>query len=80
MISINEKTVHVEGDPIAVSAELSGVMTGVYRIARESVGEKAALALMVKVVQNVIQHEKIRTTDILEAIRDVEAVDDVLHG
>lgn len=80
MISIIGKTIHVEGDPIAVTAELCGVMTGVYRIARENLGEKAALALMVKAVQNVIQHEKIRTTDIIEAIRDVEAVDDVLHG
>ena len=82
MFSTNEKynSVLVEGDPVAVSSELCGVMVGVYRIARENVGEKIALALMVKVVQKAIQHEKIRTTDILEAIRDVEKVDDVLHG
>lgn len=52
-----------------------------YREAVKVGGEHWALALTVRLIQSVIKNEKVRTTDILEAIRQAEAADDdVLHG
>lgn len=72
MISVNEKTVHVEGNVLDIAAETGGALVCAYRMAKEELVEKLALGMMVKLIHSVIKHEKIKTTDILEAIRNVE--------
>lgn len=72
MISVNGKTVHAEGDAEEIAAEAGGALVCAYRAAKDELGEKFALGVMVKMIHSVIKYEKIKTTDILEAIRTVE--------
>lgn len=72
MISVNGKNVHAEGNALEIAAEAGGALVCAYRVAKGELGEKLALGVMVKMIHSVIKHDKIKTTDILEAIKTVE--------
>lgn len=80
MIMLKGNIYTVQGSPTHLTAELGGVMVGVWQAIRQQLhDDQLALGMFVRLIMSVIEYEKISTTEILEAIRTVEEVENV-HG
>ena len=72
-VATNSDTITTQGTPARLTAEMGAVMISVWRNVRQQVhNDQLALSMIVNMVKDIIEHEKIKPTEIIEAIRSVE--------
>ena len=69
MIVFDGKDVVAHGTLVDVVAETGCILASTYQAVRAHMNVKFALATMVKMIESVIEHERIEIADILEAIK-----------
>ena len=72
-VETDKDTVVTQGTATRLTAEMGVVIISVWRNIREQLhDDKLALSMIVNIVKDIIEHERIRPTEIIEAIRRVE--------
>ena len=72
-VETDKDTVVTQGTATRLTAEMGAVIISVWRNIREQLhDDKLALSMIVNIVKDIIEHERIRPTEIIEAIRRVE--------
>lgn len=72
-VETDKDTVVTQGTATRLTAEMGAVIISVWRNIREQLhDDKLALSMIVNIVKDIIEHERIRPTEIIEAIRSVE--------
>lgn len=72
-VETDKDTVVTQGTATRLTAEMGAVIISVWRNIREQLhDDKLALSMIVNIIKDIIEHERIRPTEIIEAIRRVE--------
>ena len=72
-VETDKDTVVTKGTATRLTAEMGAVIISVWRNIREQLhDDKLALSMIVNIIKDIIEHERIRPTEIIEAIRRVE--------
>lgn len=72
-VETDKDTVVTQGTATRITAEMGAVIISVWRNIREQLhDDKLALSMIVNIIKDIIEHERIRPTEIIEAIRRVE--------
>lgn len=74
MIKIEDQTVTTVGEDLEIVSEAGVIMVGVWRRIKERMDERTALAVMINMIKLAIENEKIRTSDILGVLKDMEEI------
>lgn len=72
-VETDKDTVVTQGTATRLTAEMGAVIISVWRNIREQLhDDNLALSMIVNIIKDIIEHERIRPTEIIEAIRRVE--------